>query len=129
MIISLSLFGGIIGDTVKGATKGAVVYGAKKGFDYYKKSKAKNGRTGKQKRLKEIMNNNKEASKFRGWIKQEVNQIKRGKRKNIRNPIGYDLAHKRGKEARKGYGYEHSNLLDKKLHKLQHKFDNFGKKR
>lgn len=75
------------------------------------------------------MNNDKEASKFRGWIKQEVNQIKRGKRKNIRNPIGYELAHKRGKEARKGYGYEHSNLLDKKLHKLQHKFDNFGKKR
>lgn len=93
------------------------------------KKKLKDGRKGKQKRLKEIMDDDKEASKFRGWIKQEVNQIKRGKRNNIRNPIGYDLAHKRGKEASKGYGYEHLNLLDKKLHKLQHKYDRYGRKR
>jgi hypothetical protein len=31
-------------------------------------------------------------------------------------------------KASKGYGYEHSNLQDKDLHKLQHKYDDFGKK-
>ena len=38
-LLSISLFGGIIGDAVKSASKGAIVYGAKKGFEYYKKSK------------------------------------------------------------------------------------------
>ena len=64
----------------------------------------------------------------RGWIKQEQNAIERGNRKNIRNPLGKDLAHERGREAAKGYGYEHSNLQDRDLHRLQHKYDNFGRK-
>lgn len=50
LIMSLSLFGGIIGDTVKGASKGAVIYGAKKGFNYIKKSKAKKALTQNQKK-------------------------------------------------------------------------------
>jgi RHS repeat-associated protein len=86
------------------------------------------GRTGKQARLRELANDDKLGSADRGWIKQEMNSIERGQRKNIRNPPGKDLAHERGREAAKGYGYEHSNLQDRDLHRLQHKYDNFGRK-
>jgi RHS repeat-associated protein len=86
------------------------------------------GRSGKQARLKELANDPKLGSADRGWIKQEQNAIERGNRKTIRNPPGKDLAHERGREAAKGYGYEHSNLQDRDLHRLQHKYDNFGRK-
>lgn len=86
------------------------------------------GRSGKQARFRELANDDKLGSADRGWIKQEINSIERGQRKNIRNPPGKDLAHERGREAAKGYGYEHSNLQDRDLHRLQHKYDNFGKK-
>ncbi|MDX3775641.1 polymorphic toxin type 8 domain-containing protein [Chromatiaceae bacterium AAb-1] len=86
------------------------------------------GRTGKQERLRELVDNDKLGSADRGWLKQEMNSIERGQRKTIRNPPGKDLAHERGREAAKGYGYEHSNLQDRDLHRLQHKYDNFGKK-
>jgi len=86
------------------------------------------GRSGKQARLKELANDPKLGKADRGWIKQEQNSIARGSRKNIRNPPGKDLAHERGREAAKGYGYEYSNLQDRKLHRLQHKYDNFGRK-
>ncbi|WP_169045600.1 RHS repeat-associated core domain-containing protein [Aeromonas salmonicida] len=85
------------------------------------------GRTGKQKKLRDLANDNKLGSADRGWIKQEINSIERGQRKSIRNPPGKDLAHERGREASKGYGYEHSNLQDRDLHRLQHKYDNFGR--
>ena len=90
--------------------------------------KKSNGRTGKQAKLREIANDPKASSADRGWIKQEMNSIKRGQRKTIRNPRGKDLAHDRGREAAKGYGYEHSKLKDRDLHRLQHKYDNFGLK-
>ncbi|SBS36452.1 Adenosine monophosphate-protein transferase and cysteine protease IbpA precursor [Marinomonas spartinae] len=86
------------------------------------------GRSGKQARLKELGDDPKLGEADRGWIKQEKNSIARGNRKTIRNPPGKDLAHERGREAAKGYGYEHSNLQDRKLHRLQHKYDNFGRK-
>ncbi|WP_316834923.1 DUF6443 domain-containing protein [Pedobacter nutrimenti] len=86
------------------------------------------GRAGKQQRLKDIANDDKESSANRGWVTQEKNQIDRGKRTGIRNPPGKELAHKRGKEAAKGYSYEHSNLQDKDLHRLQHKHDQNGRK-
>jgi hypothetical protein len=38
------------------------------------------------------------------------------------------LAHKRGYEAAKGYSYDYSDLQIRELHKLQHKYDNFGRK-
>jgi hypothetical protein len=85
------------------------------------------GRGGKQVRLRELADDPMVSSADRGWIKQEMNQIERGTRKNIRNPPGKDLAHERGREAAKGFGYEHSNLQDRDLHKLQHKYDDFGK--
>lgn len=86
------------------------------------------GRLGKQKRLRELANDDKVSSADRGWIQQEINSIERGNRKRIRNPPGKDLAHERGREAAKGYGYDYSNLQDRKLHRLQHRYDNFGRK-
>ncbi|WP_399257192.1 polymorphic toxin type 8 domain-containing protein [Terriglobus albidus] len=34
-----------------------------------------------------------------------------------------NLAHRRGKEARKGYDYSHSDLQDKDLHDTQHRLE------
>lgn len=64
----------------------------------------------------------------KGWIQQEINQIERSKRTSIRNPLGKQLAHKRGYEASKGFDYSKSHLQGADLHKLQHKYDNFGRK-
>jgi hypothetical protein len=93
------------------------------------------GRSGKQARLKELLNDPKLGKADKGWIKQEINSIARksenskgNARTRIRNPPGKQLAHKRGYEAAKGYGYEHSNLQDTNLHKLQHKYDDKGRK-
>jgi len=85
------------------------------------------GRAGKQARLRELANEDKLGSADRGWIKQELNSIDRGQRSSIRNPPGKDLAHERGREAAKGYDYSHSNLQDRDLHRLQHKYDDFGR--
>ncbi|MDF7822269.1 polymorphic toxin type 8 domain-containing protein [Runella sp. MFBS21] len=88
----------------------------------------KQGRSGKQERLVELANDAKISSSDRGWIKQEMNEIAQGKRQNIRNPPGKDLAHERGREAAKGYSYQHSNLQDRDLHRRQHKYDDYGRK-
>jgi hypothetical protein len=97
------------------------------------------GRTGRRKRLQELMNDDKLGSAERGWLKQEANAIRRDrtnksplaidqkKRAVLRNPPGKELAHKRGFEAAKGYDHSHSNLQNKDLHSAQHKFDNKGK--
>lgn len=81
------------------------------------------GRTGKQQRLKELAKDDKVSSADRGWIKQEQNSIKKGKRTIIRVPPGKQLAHRRGKAAKDGHGYEHSDLQNPDLHKLQHKYE------
>lgn len=86
------------------------------------------GRTGKQAKLKELSNDPKLGKADKGWIKQDMNEIKAGKRKNIRNPPGKDLAHERGRESAKGYSYKHSNLQNKADHKIQHKYDKNGTK-
>jgi RHS repeat-associated protein len=85
------------------------------------------GRTGKQARLHELADDPNVSSADRGWIRQEQNSIARGQRDTIRNPPGKDLAHERGREAAKGYSYEHSNLQDRDLHRTQHKFDDFSR--
>jgi RHS repeat-associated protein len=83
------------------------------------------GRTGKQSRLRELGSDPKVSSGDRGWIKQDMNQIERGKRKNIRVPPGKELAHRRGFEAKKGFDYEHSDLQVIDNHKLQHKHEGY----
>ena len=61
----------------------------------------------------------------RGWIRQEMNQIERGVRKNIRVPPGRNLAHRRGFEAKRGFDYRYSDLQDVDLHKLQHRYEGY----
>ena len=91
------------------------------------------GKISKYQQLKRLQQDSKLGSHLTGWITQELNHIKnktkknKSKKNNIRNPNGYDLAHERGRENAKGFGYEHTNLVLKKDHKIQHKFDNFGK--
>ncbi|WP_082905851.1 polymorphic toxin type 8 domain-containing protein [Bradyrhizobium centrolobii] len=85
------------------------------------------GRAGKQARLRELVNNDKLGSADRGWLRQELNSIERGQRSTIRNPPGKDLAHERGREAAKGYDYSHSNWQDRDRHRLQHRYDDFGR--
>lgn len=55
--------------------------------------------------------------------------MKRGikARPGLRVPPGTQLAHKRGFEAAKGYGYGHSDLKTVDIHKIQHKCDKMGK--
>ena len=86
------------------------------------------GKQSRQQRLTDLKDDAKVSSADRGWIKQEKNEVSRGKKKHLRNPPGKDLAHERGRENAKGYGYEHANLQNKKDHKTQHKFDDYGKK-
>ncbi|SDG78177.1 RHS repeat-associated core domain-containing protein [Dyella sp. 333MFSha] len=86
------------------------------------------GRAGKQARLREMMNDDKLGSADRGWLRQDANAVARGERKTLRVPPGKNMAHERGREAQKGYGYDHSNLQDADLHRLQHKYDNGGRK-
>jgi len=86
------------------------------------------GRTGKQEQLLDLLNNDKVSSPIKGWITQDLNEIERGKRRNIRNPPGMDLAHERGREAAKGYSYQYSQLQDRDLHRRQHKFDDKGRR-
>ncbi len=75
------------------------------------------------------MKDDKVSSAWRGWLKQDANAMKRGnrKRKTLRNPPGTVLAHKRGFEAAKGYGYEYSNMQLKSVHDTQHKYDKMGR--
>ncbi len=60
---------------------------------------AKANRAGRQAKLREIANDPKASSADRGWIKNEQRQIEQGNRTSIRNPLGKELAHERGREA------------------------------
>jgi hypothetical protein len=88
------------------------------------------GRGRSQQRLRELANDPKLGSAERGWIRQEINSIERGTRESIRRPPGKQLAHARGREAAKGYDHvdSPSQLQDRQLHRLQHKYDDFGRK-
>jgi len=94
------------------------------------KTSGTTGRGKDQERLRQIGEDSKESSANRGWIKQEENQVERGKADRIRRPPGKELSHSRGREASKCYDHvdSPSNLQDKDLHRTQHKFDNFGRK-
>ncbi|MCB9772137.1 MAG: hypothetical protein H6754_06265 [Candidatus Omnitrophica bacterium] len=83
------------------------------------------GRTGKQQKLKSLLTDKNVSKSDKGWIKQDINSIERGQRSKIRVPPTKQLAHRRGKEAKQGYGYEHSDLQDIDLHKLQHKVEGY----
>jgi len=88
------------------------------------------GRGRRQERLRQIGADPKTPRSDRGWIKQEQNNIKRGKQKSIRNPPGKELSHTRGREAAKGYDHVESpsHLKPKEHHVDQHKIDDYGRK-
>jgi Bacterial toxin 8 len=86
------------------------------------------GRAGKQARLRELADDPKVGSADRGWLKNEKRQVAQGNRDTIRTPPGKDLAHERGREAARGFSDKHSNLQNRAQHRMQHKFDNFGRK-
>ncbi|WP_434779552.1 polymorphic toxin type 8 domain-containing protein [Neisseria sp. Ec49-e6-T10] len=64
--------------------------------------------------------------------KNEIRRVaalaKDGKRAKLRLPPGFDLAHWRGYESKKGFNYTYTELNTKSLHRLQHKKDNQGRK-
>ena len=79
-------------------------------------------RTGKQQRLKELMNDDKVSRSIRGELKNQMRQIKAGKYKNLKVPKGYTLAHPAGKPARFGNNYSVTKLNTVENHFRQHKF-------
>jgi hypothetical protein len=87
---------------------------------------ARAGRRGKQQRLRELADDPNAPSWVRGWVRQDLNEIAEGQRKRIRVPPGYELAHRRGQEARRGFGYEFSDLKDILTHRRQHRIERLG---
>lgn len=92
------------------------------------------GKLKQQEKLKMCADDLKLGNYLRGWIKQEINSIEKKSKnkynrikKRIKVPLSYELAHERGREKAKGFGYEHSNLILKLDRKIQHKLDNNGK--
>ena len=75
------------------------------------------------------MHDDKVGNAWRGWLKQDANAMERNSiaRPGLRVPPGTQLAHERGFEAAKGYGYEKARLQTVELHKIQHKNDKMGK--
>ncbi|WP_286131699.1 polymorphic toxin type 8 domain-containing protein [Bacillus sp. FJAT-25509] len=74
-----------------------------------------------------MANDTKLGSHLRGHIKSEINRIKRKKtkgRNRIRVPFGYDMAHRYGKENKKGYNYWHTELNNRATHRTQTKYQN-----
>jgi len=69
------------------------------------------GRGGAQKRLRQIGTGIlKHGKHIVGWIKQEIRQIRRGKRNNIRRPPGHELGHPPSRRAKDGFDHSHSDL-------------------
>ncbi len=85
------------------------------------------GRSGRQQHLRNQLNDPSVSRADKGWIKSEIRQIDNGNRSSVRVPPGKELAHTRGREAAKGYGYEHSKLNLSKDHRIQHRYDNYGR--
>lgn len=90
------------------------------------------GRSGKQARLKEIMNDPKASSADRGWLKNDQRHIETGNKKALRVPRngrnspgrkaedkGYELAHPHDSPASKGNGYSGSKLKNHSDHKVE----------
>lgn len=110
--------GGKAVSTALGATRKADVPSSGKNFA---------GKQNREQRLKDLVNDDKVSSADRGWIRQEMNEVKAGKKGHLRNPPGKDLAHERGRENAKEYGYEHAHLRNRRDHRSQHKLDNWGR--
>lgn len=82
-------------------------------------------------RLREMAEDPKLGRSIRGEIKQEIRRVDLNRSRalpkhlrsgsdNVRMPSGFDLAHARGVENHKGYGFSHAQLQSSDLHRLQH---------
>ncbi|MEY8742793.1 DNRLRE domain-containing protein [Bacillales bacterium AN1005] len=114
------------GKSWKGIAMAATV-GAVGGSKFKLASKV--GRLGKQAKLRSLLHEKSTPRHVKGHIKNELRHIKNKKRRTIRVPKGFELAHRRGYEARKGYGYTYSDLQNIRNHRTQHKHDGYGRKR
>lgn len=99
-----------------------------------KQAAKRSGRSGKQKRLREMMNDPKVGKADRGWLKNDDRHVKTGNKSGLRLPRngrkspgrknsdkGYELAHPHDKPASKGNGYEGSKLKNHADHKVETK--------
>ncbi|MDE1208455.1 hypothetical protein LCI24_16810, partial [Tenacibaculum sp. LAR 2:5] len=96
------------------------------------KSLSAKGRSGKQARLREWMNDDKASSADRGWLKNDQRHIQTGNKKALRIPRngrkspgrkkqdkGYELAHKNNAPASQGHGYKGSLVKNHAEHKVE----------
>tara|TARA_R110002095_G_scaffold179414_1_gene156870 strand:+ start:1433 stop:2164 length:732 start_codon:yes stop_codon:yes gene_type:complete len=94
----------------------------------------KEGRSGKQQRLKEMMKDDKLGKSDRGWLKNDARHIKTGDKKALRIPRngrkapgrkakdkGYELAHPHNEPASQGNSYASAKLKNAKDHKVETK--------
>lgn len=118
-------------------------YAATPGFDPYRPGYSDNGsksglparnpdydhKYDHEARLRQLGNDPKVGRADRGWIRQEINRVDRNRSlpakqrsggDTLRMPPGKQLAHERGRENHKGYGFVYAQLQDADLHRLQH---------
>ena len=90
------------------------------------------GRSGKQARLREMMNDPKISSADRGWLKNDTRHIEYGNKSGLRVPRngrkspgrraqdkGYELAHPHNAPASQGNSYAGSKLKNHADHKIE----------
>lgn len=90
------------------------------------------GRSGKQARLKEMMNDPKVSKADRGWLKNDARHIENGNKSGLRVPKngrkspgrqaqdkGYELAHPHNAPASRGNSYSGSKLKNHADHKVE----------
>ncbi|MCO7227522.1 RHS repeat-associated core domain-containing protein [Pleionea sp. CnH1-48] len=95
------------------------------------------GRQGKQKRLREMMDDPKVSSADRGWLKNDKRHIEYGNKSGLRLPRngrkspgrkqedkGYELAHPHDRPASQGNGYAGSKLKNHADHKVETRLHN-----
>ena len=103
-----------------------------KGKNVLKRKSKSRGRAGKQKRLREMMNDPKVSSADRGWLINDERHIKYGNKSGLRIPRngrkspgrkaedkGYELAHPHDSPASKGNNYADSKLKNHADHKVE----------
>ena len=89
---------------------------------------------GKQERIRALATDKSQPRFVRGWVQNEIRRVETRKnlgkttKLSLRLPPGFDLAHWRGYESKKGFSYTFTSLLTRILHRLQHKKDNGGRR-
>ncbi|PNK61507.1 polymorphic toxin type 8 domain-containing protein [Psychrobacter sp. FDAARGOS_221] len=87
---------------------------------------------GKQQKTRALAIDSNQPEYVRGWVRNEIRRVERlksqGITRRLRIPPGFDLAHWRGHESKKGFDYTYTDLNTKGLHRTQHRHDNKGRK-